>query len=337
VRKVSVSGGVIVAIVQLMGSEANVFASPTDDAEPLVQEGIAFREQSRDSQALEKFQRAYRIAQTPRIVAQIGAAEQALGRWTEAEVHLSQALGTADDPWIVKNRSTIESALVVIGAHLGSLEILGSPAGAEIRVEGGIAGTLPLVRPLRLPAGRTTIEVRAPGYFVATRTVPIDAGKLTRETVDLRKDETIGISHPTSPSRVDTPESESTNVHASPPSATSSAWRRPTEVVASGLALAGLALGIVEHVRWQNKVDSFESMDACGANLSEQGGPMCQETYSDGHTARTVAIVGYTSAIALGATAAILYLTDSGPEGLSLGVACAPAMRSPGIDCAVRF
>ena len=47
------TGGVIAVIVHLLlGSDANVFASPSDDAEPLVQEGIAFREQSRDSQAL---------------------------------------------------------------------------------------------------------------------------------------------------------------------------------------------------------------------------------------------------------------------------------------------
>ena len=349
--------GIVAALLQAtVGAQA--MASPADDAEPLVQEGIAFRSSFHDAEALEKFQRAYAIAKTPRIQAQIGAAEQALGRWVDAEVHVAGALEASSDSWIVKNRPTLESARNSIRSHLGSLEILGKPAGAEIRIEGEIVGRLPLVTSLRLPVGRTTLEVRAPGHFVVTRSVSIEPGKLTRETVVLRAEESAragavagvgdgasGVAAGASTEVTSTPTSPfqgQVGIAAHPPAGDTTGgagaaigWRRPTEIAAAGLAAVGLAFGIVEHLRWQDKVDSFESMNGCGAALPDHGGAGCDKIYTDGQSARTLAFVGYGAAAALGATAAILFFTD-GERGAQK-VACAPALRARGVECAWRF
>ena len=67
------------------------------------------------------------------------------------------------------------------------VEILGVPAGlgAELRIDGRLAGALPLPQPLRLEAGVVTVEVRAPGRLHVVREVAVHGGLTARETFDL--------------------------------------------------------------------------------------------------------------------------------------------------------
>src|SRR5687768_12256290 len=95
------------------------------DHETLIREGIALRRAGDDLAALSKFQQAYELNKTPRALAQIGLAEQALGRWAVADRHLRQALESADDPWIRKNRGSIDESLTMIAGHVGQLEVSG--------------------------------------------------------------------------------------------------------------------------------------------------------------------------------------------------------------------
>src|SRR3982751_2270792 len=71
-----------------------------DDAEPLIRRGIELRRAGRDAEALEQFRQANQLAPSPRAAAQIGLAEQALGRWLDADGHLRAALAAPSDPWI---------------------------------------------------------------------------------------------------------------------------------------------------------------------------------------------------------------------------------------------
>jgi hypothetical protein len=160
-----------------------VGATPESDA--LIGEGVELRRKQKDADALERFQRALAIEATPRVRAQIGFAEQALGRWVEAERDLAAALSTGEDTWIVKNRSALERALATVGEHLGTLEVSGTPAGAAVRIGGEPVGTLPLARGLRVPAGSAALEVSADQHAAAQRTVLVHAGKISRERIDL--------------------------------------------------------------------------------------------------------------------------------------------------------
>src|SRR5262249_18802318 len=121
----------------------------------------------------------------PRTLAQIGLAEQALGRWVIAETHVARALEATADPWIAKHRTALDGALAIIRQHLGSLEVVADVSGAEILVDGRAVGTLPLRAPLRLVAGSATLEVRAAGYQPVVRPLLIPAGGLARESVEL--------------------------------------------------------------------------------------------------------------------------------------------------------
>jgi hypothetical protein len=156
-----------------------------DDVESLVKKGVELRRQGREREALETFQRAAKIRETPRVSAQMGFAEQALGKWVDAETHLKAALEAEKDPWVTKNRNVIQEAQRTVALHLGSLEVWGDPAGAEILVDGQPAGALPSSGAIRLPLGEVTVTVRQPGFAEVTRVVQIRAGGLMRENITL--------------------------------------------------------------------------------------------------------------------------------------------------------
>src|SRR5437868_3732788 len=83
----------------------------SEGVEDLLKKGIELRRNGRDREALAEFQRAAQIGRTPRVTAQIALAEQALGMWVEAESHMREALASAQDPWVAKNRAVLEGAL----------------------------------------------------------------------------------------------------------------------------------------------------------------------------------------------------------------------------------
>jgi hypothetical protein len=154
------------------------------DAAELIKEGVALRRQGNDTEALKKFQQAFETDKSPRVLAQIGLAEQALGRWISAHEHLNEALAAKSDGWIAKNRATINDALSVVGDHVGRIEILGGAPGAEVRIDGVPRGTLPLRGPLTLTTGTVTIDLSAPGFVPVQRTAVVRARQTSRESFD---------------------------------------------------------------------------------------------------------------------------------------------------------
>jgi len=160
-------------------------AGPAEEAEALITKGIELRERGKDDEALVVFKKALATSASPRARAQVALAEQALGLWVAAEADLAQALATEADPWITKNRAALEGALAIVRRHLGSLEVRGTPEGAEVVLDGVALGKLPASAPFRVEAGHRNLEVRATGYHATARTVEVPAGGVARETVAL--------------------------------------------------------------------------------------------------------------------------------------------------------
>ncbi len=162
-------------------------AAPAHAADPdeLLRKGSALRAEGRDGDALKVFEEADAARPTPTSKAQIGLAEQALGAWVRAEAHLEQALAQDADPWIARNRQALEGALGTVRQHLGSLEILGATAGAEVFVDGLKVGTIPTPKPFRVEIGKRQLELRRAGFNSASRTVVVGEGSTSRETVTM--------------------------------------------------------------------------------------------------------------------------------------------------------
>jgi len=189
----SIRNAVLLLVLSLLVWPSSVRA---EDVDSLLRQGVQLRKEGKDREAFELFQRAVEIEKTPRALSQLGLAEQALGLWPKAESHIKEALAASEDPWIRKNRSTLGESLRTIDAHLGSLEIWGDPAGAEVLFNGRPVGTLPATGRVRVEIGQVTFTVRAKGYAEASRTVEVKSGDGLRENVVLLAAQPQPESHP---------------------------------------------------------------------------------------------------------------------------------------------
>lgn len=166
--------------------------------EPLILEGIALRKKGRHQEALRKFREAHKLEATPRASAQLGLCEQALGQWVEGEDHLEEALKASNDPWISKNLPVLEESIGRARDHIGRVEVIGSPDGAEVAVNGRTMGTLPLTEPVRVAEGNVDIEVRKMGFKSSLRSVTTGPRQYQRVVIRLEADRSASATRPDS-------------------------------------------------------------------------------------------------------------------------------------------
>jgi hypothetical protein len=102
----------------------------------------------------------------------------------EAEGWLDAALAT-DDPWVRRRRGAIEESLTEVRRHLGRVLLTGAPEGAEVRIGGRRAGTLPMSASVRVAAGLVELEVRAEGHLAWRQMVEVLPGASFERAVTL--------------------------------------------------------------------------------------------------------------------------------------------------------
>lgn len=318
-----------------------ILPARSDDVEAALLRGVEFRKQGEDEKALREFMQAYEISRSPRALAQMGLAEQALGRWVDAEVHLTGALDATWDAWIQKNRGALKTSADIVATRLGSLEIFGEPSGAEVRVEGRVAGRLPVDKAVRVVAGEVLIEVRHPGYRPTSRSVNVAAGAMSRETIVL-------LPIATQPeAQAPTLGSQAQTLVGAPLGPTrqeavgAASWRRPAKWVAGGLALAGLGIGVVETVVAVGKSRDFNRlpencMDDGQGHI--RGGSRCEQADHDQRVATWAASLGYVLGGAFAITAVALHLTETPTASArAVSLTCAGQILVPGVSCAARW
>jgi hypothetical protein len=299
------------------GQPAGAGAARADDAEALILRGLDLREKRDDEGALRLFRRAFEIAGTGRALAQIALAEQALGRWPDAEADLTAALKRTDEAWIGEKKTLLEQSLAKIQGHLGSLELVGIVAGTELWIDGRRAGAQDLSRPLRLTAGPTAIELRAAGYRPILRTVQVPARGIAREQLAF------------------------VPAGAPPPALDHGGVRRTAGLILAGAGVVALGAGVAFHVTRESRAQAFNDA-GCGELDGSAYGPIgCQGRLDGVQSARNLAIAGYVGAAVLGGVGAVLLLTSRSDQpartsaSLSRTVTCAPGVA--GIVCAGQF
>jgi hypothetical protein len=139
----------------------------------------------------------------------MGLAEQALARWVDAETHVARALDAAQtrgsrSTGRRSRRHARRSPSTSDGSRSRDV-----PDGAEVRLDGELVGTLPLRRPLRVPAGEVLVDVTAAGHRTFTRTVSIVPGQVRHEEIVLAAPRSA-------PKRVSAPARRRATHHAGP-------------------------------------------------------------------------------------------------------------------------
>lgn len=302
-------------------------APPSLDA--TIAEALALRVAGRDAEALVILTRAWEATRSPRALAQMARAEQALGRWLDAEQHMTEALA-ADDPWIVARRASLDEERARVRSHLGRIELLGLPDGARVRIDGRGPYAVPFAEPAWSAVGAVLVEVEAPGCYAVARRVVVDAGATTRETITL-------VHVPTEPPRAPDP-AVVAPVAAPPPvvAPTPSGLSRATLGVVGVTAGAAFVLGgIAAHIT-REVVVSDAASQGCGYDPSGRlvGPSACVDRVSTIDVATALTWTGYVLGAAfVGVGVALVVSSPRAPAHTTLR--CAPAWG--GAMCTLRF
>jgi hypothetical protein len=355
---------ICVVLLAVLAWSSRVSAAESD-ADDLIRQGVELRRKGDDAAALEKFEAAYQLSATARARAQIGLAEQALGRWAAAYEHLTDALADKADRWIEGHRSALSAALDEVEHHVGRLQILGGSQGAEVRLDGVPKGTLPLSHPIVVPAGTVTIQLAAPGFETTQRSVMVRPRALVRESFEaLTPSAEMPAARFGAEAEGNTPVGRSGAV----PSATATpavgggaqssrgepepslrAGRHALKWIAWGAGAVGLGVGIFGLVRQRSAGADFDGsgcrIDASGqltttptATRSLDDCRALQDRVDSGFT---IEVIGLTSAAALAAAGVVLWLTEPTAERpREAAMTCAPSFiagRQAGLSCGWRF
>ncbi|HVU49732.1 MAG TPA: PEGA domain-containing protein [Polyangia bacterium] len=315
-----------------------------DDEEALIQRGLDLRDKNQDEQALEQFSKAFEISRSGRAGAQMALAEQALGRWVDAEAHLGEAVRHLDEPWIARNRGVLEQSLAEIRSHLGTLELSGGVAGAEVQLNGRSVGAMPLAAPLRAPAGSNALQVSAPGHLPVARTVIVPAGGIARETIVLVP--IAESSAPATPAPAETKAGAPVLV-AAPVSAAGAETRWSTSRTVGAALIAGSGAALVTAVVFtfvrDSRAKTFNA-DNCTTAVPGTYGPAgCKADHDAVEQALYLAIGGYGAAAVLAGVGIPLLMSTPGDPGahaasagIGLALRCGPSLER-GFACAGLF
>lgn len=324
-------------------------------AEDLIRQANELRRHGHDERALPLYRKAYEAARSARTAGQLGLAEMALGYWAAAEGHLDEALAEHRNPWIDKNRPTLENALRTAQSHLVEVRVEGSPDGAEVLVNGSVVGRLPLANPVRVSEGRVDLEVRAPGRRTMTQTLSLSGKASERIQVSLERLETASptpqagaqvvapatvvspgaggdggerqASEPSGP-----PERRAREAAPRPDSAaeddTLPTWRRVLPWTLLGGAVVAGSIGVWQHVGSANAQRSFDAIRGCASSSPNRGtDPSCAGLYDDFQSKRTRAYIGYGVAGVLGAGAITFFIVNAASSPSSSAATSASASR----------
>lgn len=306
----------------------------TVNEEASYSQGAALRAQHRDAEALELFRQLHARTSHPRALAQVALAEGAIGRWVDAEAHLTQALA-ATDPWITRNRATLVTTLGTVRTHVGTLEVICDDATASVWIDGRRAGNVG--GPVRVLAGTVSFEVRTEGRAPVVRVATVPSDGIAREEVRLPAAPTPVLAEGTPANG--TPVTASATVDFATPPHNTGGLRRTLGWVSIG---TGAALAIGGGVAWaigRGAASAYNDDAICpGVGAPSQPGE-CASRMSTAQTLEPLAWTGMLFGIAVGITGGVL-LGSVPPrtESRAAWRSCSPQVGGvPGIVCQVAF
>lgn len=139
--------------------------------------GVTLYKESKFSEALAEFQRAYEIAPHPLVLYNIAGCHRELSSYGEAVRFYRRFLDEGKDVVSKLRLDNAQRELDDILARIARVTItLEEPAGAELSLDGEVLGTMPLEMPLILPPGEHELVARAAGYREARRKVRVASG-----------------------------------------------------------------------------------------------------------------------------------------------------------------
>jgi putative intracellular protease/amidase len=300
------------------------FAEPSDQAVRMArkrfQEGVVAVDAGNYEAARVAFQQAYALKPHPSVLRNLGQAELKTGRYLEAARHLSTFVRDTTYGTALERESAAKS-LAQAETQVGRVLVQVDVPGANITIDGELAGRSPVSDPFYAEPGERVIRIQREGYEPYEKTQLIEAGRTTQLKIALDAAATpaAAVSRyagPFAPGGDGT----DTEVPGPPPaglvarSGSEGGGRTIALVTAGGLVLvaAGVWIGFaLQGASLQSDADDLrirlDPKIGC-----QQETPTCAELRDVSHrraTANTVALVGaVTTGVSAAAFAAAYFL-----------------------------
>ena len=274
-------------------------------AKSLLGQGTKLYEQDDFAGALEKFQAAYAVFSSPKLMFNIGEANRKLHRPVEALEAFKRFLaGVADAP--PEKVADVRTAMAQLRKQLGQIRIDCTTSGTEVSVDGRRVGLTPLPDLVWAMPGHHQVAAKHAGVAPAIEEVDVKAGSVSDVTMRLAA--TV-VAAPVPPPG----KAPALDVRSSPsPRGENDGWwlgRKWTWVAAGSTVL--LTVGaITAGLSMQSKFDTLNS--SCGRASPTQ--PQCSQSDVDSVSSRqTMANVFWGLAAAGAVTTGVLFYFEGQP------------------------
>jgi hypothetical protein len=278
----------ILAGIAAASGPASADDAMTDAARDLFMKGARAAEQQRWDQCRAVMLAALAIKPHPQVAGNLAGCELKLKLYRDAAEHLAYSLRELRPDAPPERRVNTEAALHEAQAKIETIRLTVNVRGAEVRVDGRVAGRAPLLDPLFVEPGPHTIEALEEGFPAARATVEATAGGTRDLSLELKKPE----------------------VPPPPPPPTEHRWRPgPVPLVIGGaLAVAGLGAGTGLAVAASGKRANAEglrtSLGGAPTVCTNSTTPSCTALLSDLRSRDALSNAAVGSIVAGGALAA---------------------------------
>lgn len=322
---------VALAVAPSFVSNQALAADEPPAVEALIQRGIQLRRTGDDEAALAVFLQAESEAPTSvRVLLHVVTAAQAAGKWLMADEYMRRVSRDKEDAYYRRHRTAIEQVEAAIAQRVGQFQALGAPEGAEVKLNGEVIGTLPMVEPRSFETGTYVMEVTNAGYYNLRRPVSITGGVLTREAIELKQRPADAPLDLTASGRFQGQMSE-----APPEEWWQGSWITWT---LGGIALAGAATSTAGYIVRERQASKWNDESEC-IQPQQTRLQTCRSIKDDIDLADKFVVAGGITAVAFGGAAIAHWIAASGNspdtrQGVApksrpqTAVACNPGLMS---------
>src|SRR3569623_1565769 len=180
-----VSPAILVMMTTLAQAAPPPLMTPANakaSAQILLRDGTALFERGEMADALKKFQQAYEIFPSPKILFNVGAAQRVLDHPVEALSAFQRFLAEAPDA-PAGARQEAQQAVAALTSSLGRVIVECPEAAMDVSIDGTPVGVTPLAAPIWAVPGQRRIGGRREGMIAAVQDVTVRAGTDSAETL----------------------------------------------------------------------------------------------------------------------------------------------------------
>jgi hypothetical protein len=331
-------------------------------ARALVAEAKKLIEAGEYGDALDRIEKAYALVPSPKIQYNFGVAYNGLDRPADAVRAFQKFLAEAGDA-PPANVAKARDYLATLNKKVGTLELEGDMAGAEVSVDGRSFGAATKVLVDPGPHQVTVEKTGRPPFF---NRLTVAAGDRVRIAVRFPEPTPV-IAAPPPPSRTLPPSLPPSTtaqgpspIMAPPAMATpnpppeepkdnqppaGTPWQYTAGWVSAGVAVVLLSGGLAGRLMANKKYADFNAyrdppkVTACNKAISpDYGGSACRDLLSQGNTYSLLSWIGVIGGSAAAVAAVVFFVSAPSPSHTeTAALTCAPSLGVVGASCRLTF